>query len=79
METVLTGAAVRGDVRVIKVIAQSGVLAEIIRQYGSSAFMTVVSEGFLEIVKLLVDAGADVNCVNSESKTAVMLASSKDM
>ena len=75
LETVLTGAAVRGDIRVITVIAQSGVLAAIIRQYGSSAFITAVSEGLLEIVKLLVDAGADVKCVSSESKTVVMLAS----
>ena len=42
---------------------------------GETALMLASSEGHLEIVKLLIEKGADVNVKNEDGKTALTLAS----
>jgi ankyrin repeat protein len=46
---------------------------------GNTAFMVAVANGNLEAAQELLDRGADINAVNAEGKTALMLAELSDM
>jgi ankyrin repeat protein len=46
------------------------------RLYGRTALMIAAAEGHLEVVRLLVEAGSDLNVVDAEGSTALSLARS---
>lgn len=46
------------------------------RWYGHTALMIAAAEGHAEVVRLLIDAGADIDAVDAEGSTALWLARS---
>jgi ankyrin repeat protein len=46
------------------------------RLYGRTALMIAAAEGHLDVVRLLVEAGSDLNTVDAEGSTALTLARS---
>ena len=46
--------------------------------HGTTALMVAVNHGYLEIVRLLIKKGADVNAGKFEGTTALMIAASWD-
>ena len=68
------GAAMSGDVELIKTLLDKGVDVNAKDQYGQIALITAAQEGQFGAVRLLLERGADVNARDHRSWTALMYA-----
>jgi len=72
--TMLMEAAVRGNVRVMRLLLERGADVNMVDQDGWNALMGATVEGRLEPVKLLLEHSADVNAKNRKGETALVMA-----
>jgi ankyrin repeat protein len=69
----LIAAADRGDLETVRKILDSGVKPDEIKdKYGQTALMRAAARGHVEIMRLLIDRGADVNAQSDGNQTALL-------
>ncbi len=72
--TILMEAAVRGNLKVIKLLLDKGANIDMVDQDGWTALMGATVQGRTEPVRLLLEHGADVNAKNCNGETALVMA-----
>ncbi|MFS8086381.1 MAG: ankyrin repeat domain-containing protein [Acidobacteriota bacterium] len=73
-EQELFGAAERGDAATVRQRIADGVAADAVNARGSTALIAAVQGNHVEVAKLLVQAGADVNRQDAEQQSAFLIA-----
>ena len=81
-DTLLTSAAGRGDIKSVRYLLQNGVDVNMKSVGGETALTSVIQFAYLprvlEVVKLLISFGADINAKNASSQTPLSLACSRN-
>ena len=74
-ETLLYKAAKAGDVKKCEELLENGAKTEITNDFYRLTPLTIAAgEGYVDVCKVLIDAGADVNAVDNDGCTAFNIA-----
>lgn len=73
-KSALMNAITNNDINTVTTLLQQKAASDITYKYGLTPLMIATRFGFNDIVKTLLEAGADANAKTNENETALMLA-----
>lgn len=73
-ESILHYCAIENDINLVKLAHNCGVNVDCVNKYSRTALMESASLGYVDMVKLLIELGADISQIDTEGNTPLHLA-----